>query len=204
MSANLGADYNPFSARLGNPANRQPNHTTGPPHRPSQGGLPFTSTPTGEENPFTAKGFAVNPATWNAHRNRAAGYSANGQLNSSASFASKSPLDKSPAPLNASYNFGIWQADQNLDASANWSKCKERKIVKRSAFGSSSETNISEEDSCSLKSDPDSSSCSPDSFNCFNPVHSLNLADNFRSLTTENCQRLPVCPVLSNQPVLQQ
>ena len=173
------SDCNPFRRYATNRQNTGQT-VTGLRAAPPANAVPFT----GEE----FNGFITDPVVWNEPHARS--NKTNGQL-----IGSKRPLSKcSMNALSSPYNLGIWPSGSNVDTSTSW----ERKIVKRSAFASF-ENNASEEDTCSLKSD--SSSCSPDNFNCINPIQSLNLADNLRALTAENYQRLPA---YSAYPVLQQ
>ena len=156
--------------------------------------IPMASTPIEHHhNPFSANKFSSNAAVWNNdvsnHLN--ASFNLNGAAN---------PMMNQS--LNQSYNFGIWRNCTNLDLSTNWSKLKENR-VKRCA--NSTNENISEEDTCSMRSD--SESCAAENFNCFNPANSLNLHENFRTLTVDNCQNISNYPIYSTAvayPVIQQ
>jgi len=151
-------------------------------------------------NPFSANSFDLANAWTNSNplnslNGNFNNMSAFNQLNASNNLnISKNLMDKNAFnPMNMSYNFGIWtNYGSNLDVSANWSKFKDHK----QKYGGFSETNISEEDSNSMKS----GDYDEPNFNCFNPINSLNLHENFRGLSVD--KSLSKYPLFN--PILQQ
>lgn len=115
---------------------------------------------------------------------------ASNNLNMTKNLETETPNSSMINSLNASYNFGIWTNQNcNLDVSANWSKFKEYQEYQSvspftSQLSNDANNNINQEDNCSIKSETDSNGFET-RFNCFNPINSLNLHENFRGLSVD-------------------